>query len=529
MKIIDLKLLQFNDYLKINPFYRSQAAKALDISERQLIRYLNKWHSESFIDYTNGVGRGNHSYVQINMDIEQYFVNEIINNIYDLSIEDIEVINTYPFSPQSKNIINSLFNQAIHHVNVQENERKIMDYIYRIPEHISPIGLLDIAVSIIIFNTMDRLYELNEDGVTRSNIVAYDEWTNEGLMIHLYQDIYFSNGHLLFAENVAECLKLSQQHRTHQLSLQLIKEIEVINEFTLLLKMDSQQENIKYILSQPHMSIYKSLDEQCIGTGVYYVDQHTTESIVLKANSISHHAQPDVSEVILVSDLHKYQQYFDMAHLSYSEHEYFHKINFIIFNPSTSLDINQRSQLHNYFYQFMTHQYEEEGNLSKVLIQPIPLNNKVTCPHIKMLVIESFKNEQYKLYDYLKQQGFNIDMVETDFTTFLKTDVDDWDVDFIWLNEASPEIVLLYNLLATSKFSDWLLNDKQGQKTLKALETNPISEWQPINEYYYNYLNENVYLSILSHTSRRYFVEKEYKNLVINPYGVMLYDQLIHE
>ncbi|MCE4958067.1 LPXTG cell wall anchor domain-containing protein [Macrococcoides caseolyticum] len=279
MKNIDLKLLEFNHYLKTENFNRKRAAEVLGISERQFIRNINKWQDDGFLEYRNGRGRSNRSYLKLRLDIEQYYVNEIINNIDCLKIEDMDKINELPISVQSKSLIHTLLNQCIHQPKDNSGHYKILDYIYRIPEVIKPTEDMDVALSTIIFNTLDRLYEFDADGHLRSNIVAYDEWQEDGLLIHLYQNIHFSNGHLLFAENVVDCLKCLVEDMSI-VSMIDIQAIEVVSDFVLKIKMN-RSENIKFLLSKHHLSIYKDVDGKSIGTGPYVVAEHTNVKVVV--------------------------------------------------------------------------------------------------------------------------------------------------------------------------------------------------------------------------------------------------------
>ncbi|WP_414047256.1 helix-turn-helix domain-containing protein [Macrococcus equi] len=525
MKNIDLKLLEFNHYLKTEDFNRKRAAEVLGISERQLIRNINKWQDDGFLEYRNGRGRGNRSYLKLRLDIEQYYVNEIINNIDCLKIEDMDKINELPISVQSKSIIHTLLNQCIHQPKHNSGHYKILDYIYRIPELIKPTEDMDVALSTIIFNTMDRLYEFDADGHLRSNIVAYDEWQEDGLLIHLYQDIHFSNGHLVFAENVVDCLKCLVEDMSI-VSMIDIQTIEVVSDFVLKIKMN-RSENIKFLLSQPHLSIYKDVDGKSIGTGPYVVAEHTNDKVVLKHSSQSHRFTPDVNEVILINDMEKYQQYFDTNKLS--QFAIFHKINFIIFNPDTRLSLDDRKMILNAAHDFLINRNVEKEFQRVIKIEPYPCVERDTAVEIKMLVIESFKREQYFLYEYLVSLGFKVHKTEVTFETFLSRDIDEWDVDFIWLNEASPEVLFFYNLLSTSKFTKWLLNCDKSEEILKRFESTSVEDWSVINQEYQSYFKENARLSILSYGYRRYFVEKEYRNIIVNPYGVMLYDSLVHE
>lgn len=306
---IDEKLLLMNTYLKTQPFNRADIAQSLHITERQLTRLLKKWDEEGLINYEVGVGRGNNSDVTFLVNIEQAFLNMIIRNLPHYSIEEINQLMKLPLTSDSLKLLESAVDTLFYNqLSLIQNSHDVaVDCITKIPQYIHPLTQEE-GANVVIFNAMDRLYEEDEYGIVK-NLVAEDEWKGNILYIYLYRDIKFSNGQLLFASDVVNCLNNLMRHPAYKNRYQDVETIELINSFTLKVSMTKKTETIKQRLSCLEASIYKEREKRLIATGRYKVEHHDGSYIRLHYNDNVHHHLADLQDIYLVDSEQLIQEY----------------------------------------------------------------------------------------------------------------------------------------------------------------------------------------------------------------------------
>ncbi|MFC6293445.1 hypothetical protein BHU61_09950 [Macrococcus epidermidis] len=218
MQKVDEKVLRLYKHLQEHEFIRDDVASLLAITPRQLSRLLKQWEREGLLHYQVGVGRGVLSEIKFVKNIEHLFVAYVVNHIKEYTFEEIIGILSMPLHQVSKELIISVFNaQLVVHNDVGEAEEgaNYVDYIYRIPDDLDPLLHSDMSKDTIIYNIMDRLYEVNHDLHFTSNIVSHETLHDNKFTMYLHHDIVFSDGTLLSAQQVVDCL---ERFRTIQIT-----------------------------------------------------------------------------------------------------------------------------------------------------------------------------------------------------------------------------------------------------------------------------------------------------------------------
>jgi SgrR family transcriptional regulator len=314
MQFIDRKLVYLKDYLNKNAFSKRGVAEYLEVTERHLTRLLKQWNDSGVITYIQGRGRGNHSTVKFNMDIENIIINEYVKNIERYSIEDINEVLNLPISKTSKQFIKAsletrLFSKKF--IN-GENGETLVDYYPKLPdmyEMLNGIADCDFSFMTLVLNVTNRLYETDEDGKIINGIVRYDEWHDNTFIIYLRKDVQFYNGENICANMVAENLERILEQEYMRQFKKYILSISVLDPFKLAIKMTGRYEAIKYVLTRMESSIFLIRDEKLYTIGPYYIDHYDNDTIYLRQNPYYFGEKSDINYIEMTSNPTKYSQY----------------------------------------------------------------------------------------------------------------------------------------------------------------------------------------------------------------------------
>lgn len=523
MKTIDEKLLLLYKYLETHDFFREEVAEYIEITPRQLSRLINQWQDEGIIEYIGGIGRGNYSKIKFNIDIEQQFIMDIISNLNEYSIEEITRILSLPLNESSKRLIEGLFNNAIHTENAQLsmlNEQKdtvTVDYIYRFPDNLNPLQQTDTAVDTLLYNTMDRLYTIANDMSFNSKLVQYEVVDEGSITIYLYQDITFSNGKNLLAVDVVNCLKRLINHKWHKENLDYISDIELIDLFAFKIYFNANLDKLKFDLSCTFSSIYIQEFDSYIGTNTYKIESVTDSYIQLKARETTHHALPEINNIFLMKSYGSYESFIKDNHCEAID-KYAKMTKFVIVNPCfTQLDLKERQVLLHYIKKYYYPDYVDQ-----ILEQ-----YSITDKPIIMGIPDLTRHKLIPLFNYLKENGFNISSIELPFDHFIGQDNKDIACDFVILGHTHREEAYFYKLMNYTNMRQWFDCLPQMKMLKKAYCENPISKWIALEKEYSDYLTNNAYFIITKQKSRKFIVLNGQKNVEFNNDGIIIFGDIL--
>ena len=147
---------------------------------------------------------------------------------------------------------------------------------------IDPIFIKDIYSRRVISLVYDTLFTMDNKKIVPLLVKDY-KWKNEKeLYIKLKKDIYFHDGTLLTANDVKNSLNRLKNESLLNIFYSDISDIKVLNNNELIIKTNSPDKNLIFNLSHEISSIVKKGKDKLVGTGPFYVDKFTNNSLDLK-------------------------------------------------------------------------------------------------------------------------------------------------------------------------------------------------------------------------------------------------------
>lgn len=521
MKAHDEKLLILYKYLQNNEYSRDEVAEELEITPRQLTRLIKQWQEDDLIEYSVGVGRGNLSTFKFNVDVEQQFIMSVLSHLDTYSIEEITNILNLPLNESSKNLIKGLFNNA---VKIDEDIIPVemigkaitVDYIYRFPDDLNPLQPMDTALDALVYNTMDRLYEVDGSLEFKSHLIQHETIEDDSLTIFMFQDITFSNGKQLLAQDIKHCLDRLVNDKWYSNLLSYIEKVEVIDLFVLKITFDGHIDKLKFDLSSPYASIYLKEGADYIGTNVYSVNRVTKDYIVLQARHTTHHNLPEVQKVYLVNSYSNYKQFIEDKYHELLLHD-IKMIRFTIFNPYfTDLDYAERKQLLYYIQRFHQGAIDEH-------IESMPITQKP----IVMGMIDLTSHVLVPLFNYLKSVGFNMNKYHISYKDTLRDNTEALPIDFTLIGHSYIPEVYYYSLLNNTNIKTWFNYFDESKAFNRQITHKPIEEWAQAEQQFQSFLIDEAWYAENVKQLRNIIVLKGHKNVVFNNDGVILYGEII--
>ncbi|WP_262997344.1 SgrR family transcriptional regulator [Macrococcus capreoli] len=521
---IDEKLLIMYKYLQEHAFSREEVSKVLNITTRQLSRLMKQWESENLLEYQVGIGRGVFSEVTFNKDIEQLYVSYQIQQIGTLSFEEIEHILDLPLYNSSKALIESIYQQRLVAKNdnnqTDEDEATFIDFVYRIPEVLDPLLHSDVSQDVLLFNIMDRLYEVDNKLIFLSSLVSHEEVDDYGLTIYLHHDIKFSNGQILFAQNAVDCLNRLMKHPDHQYKFAMVKSIEVLNLFCFKIYYEGSIDYLKLMLSSAYASIYIQDDNKFLGTGAYKVYSTTENYITIKARTDSHHQTPDVGTVYLINNYEQYTRSFKYQQTEELSKGVVIQNGFMCFNPLfTKLDKKKRQLL----IELVTIFYKSFNNNQNVELKPTEIFDNE-------FVIGTFSEKnigQKKLYESLKKAGFNVKYKVVSFNDLIDGNIDGLQCDIFFLGHTYVEDLFYYTLMNNTNLRFWFLHFDVIKSLLDRFRVATINDWKEIEYRLKLFMEDEFWLHSLVLSFRKHIVPVNFKNVNLNNDGLIVYKHIV--
>lgn len=510
---VDERVYKLYVYLKDNPFNREEVSEFLEITPRQLSRLLNKWQEEEILDYSSGMGRGNASEVSFKINVESHFVNHLIHNIKTYDLQKLQEILQIPMSDSSRKLIKICIDESIFvKEKVQEDNHYHMEYLYHIPKCLDPLHPIDISLLTLLNNVADTLY-ISDKNELKSNIVIYDEWEGNNLIIHLYRNIRYSNGDILHASDVVHCIERLIDEKKNLGVYADILGVEVISASKLKIKLKKRKESIKWILSKVETSIYKVQNGQLIFTGPYKVDSVADDIMKIVYNPYYHHGTPDITSVIFVNDVKKYQKYYSRLSTREISLDESHNNDFLLFNPNTILSTDEREEIIYAIHCIMDGiKYEPRLIITKHFVLVSPKQSRIRN--------QSIMTRLNALFD-------TMEIIEISIEYYLEKHLDDLNADIILMSEVLRDNQYYYELLTSGKFIEWYYEPGISKNLLHVYNAKGADYWPYIEARYDNYMKENHLIVILDTYKKILHFPDNFENVMTDPYGIVYFNTIV--
>lgn len=507
---MDERLFKLDLYLKDHTFNRDEIADLFSVTTRQLTRLLNKWQDEGILTYNSGIGRGNTSEIIFNVDIEKEFITYLIRNIDQYTMEALQDIIDYPMDDDTRKAIKVCIEESLYGKTESDLSEYYVDYLYRMPRNIHPLESMDISLATVLLNIGDRLYHI-VDGEIHNHLVLFDEWQENELIIHLRRNIRFSNGDMLFAADVVDCIKGVVEKRQHSSMNQVIA-VEEIDHYKLKISFQERMDVIKLILSQEFATIYKVRDGDIYYTGPYVIESQDDDLIKLKLNPYYFGDTPDITQLLLINDNEKYMAYFENKDLMTKYTHQSFSFNFILFNPKSNITLDERLKIK---------QTLEAYNKDNT-IEITPFLN--TLKMVKLIGSKVSTEETFRL---IKRMCHSFEIVDMTLEDYIQTDISTLDVDAIYMNESVPEDYMYYDLLINGKYAEWYRAHAESQHFMYIYNHKHKAYWRIIEDKYKRYVERNCFMIEMERFYKSFHMPQNFENITTNPYGVINHRSII--
>lgn len=504
---VDEKLLKLYLFLQHNTFSREAVSDYLEISPRQLSRLLNKWSEDGFILFHSGMGRGNATQIDFLKNIEGEYINHLIRNLEDYDIQQLQSIMSLNMSENSKRILRLCIEEVLYsRREFSINTFNFVDYLYRIPNLVHPLEPLDVALITVLANVGDRLYTVSDNEISKK-LIVFDEWIGNDLIIHLYKDVHFSNGDLLFAADVAQVIRNLVEAKPDIPGLNDVIGVEVLDIFKLKITMRHRSDLIKFILCQDFASVYKLKAGKVLFTGPYYIHSQKPEVMKLKLNPYFTAKVPDITDVWLINDIKQYQEFVQHKGMKAEQTKDSHSMDFLLFNPDSNMTREERIRL---------------GRIVTGKEQP-----EMFVEKLSLLAIKNSRDTVDKTVTLLKKCVKHFEFIEVGITEYIEKSLNTFNVDAVMMNEAVPMDSKYFDLLLSEKFSTWMHQFKESENLLYIYRHKSIDYWQYAERNYEAFLVSQGYIAILGYFGKQILKMDSFKDYAVNAYGIVKYNSII--
>ncbi|WP_414047255.1 ABC transporter substrate-binding protein [Macrococcus equi] len=526
--MIDAKLLQLKHYLETPDIHNTtKLYDYLEVSPRHVSRLLNKWEELKFITFDDSAGRKTFDNIEILIDIERELMLDMIESNDNLTSIELQQLLNLPWSEDKLKTLHQFFRTHIHEKQQFVNS-SIMDYVYMIPERIHPLDLSDVVSVQVVSQVLQTLYTVDEFNKIDYQLVKYDEWQDNQLIIYLNRDIYFSDGQMLQSEHVKASLDQLIHHESYQANFHQILSIEVISDFKLIIHCKHVDESLKFYLSEAYSGIFREDHQKIIGTGPYRIEQLSNNEIILKQNLYAKRA-PLIDSVSLIKNSEKYFVYDTRKYYENKIIECSCGNEYLLFNPKNKLTVAQRKFIVGEVFTVFA-EMNQSNQVFKKWYYPIqtmtpPEFNKSVKVLVDEYTINVFKNVQKRLEPF----NITLELIHIRHQDLLTQSLSTMDIDCIWLAETYQQVqpYKLLNLLTHCKFKDWYQDDIEIYQFLELIKDKGINKTKNESEAIHQRLVEECLFNEAFSVVRTMTLPNEFKNIQVDPHGIIAFDKII--
>ncbi|AIY05498.1 ABC transporter, substrate-binding protein [Planococcus sp. PAMC 21323] len=283
---------------------QAQLADQLGLSSKQTARLLRKWAEEGWFTFTAGRGRGNSSYIQWHMHVEELYEQQMVQLIKEKSIETASKYLLFDWSPVVKQRLLHLLRSNFGYVQnrVDQIDKLIIPRKYPILT-LHPLYASDIHSANMVANVYSRLVTVDESGSVTPELAHSWDLTKNHVRLYLRKEIFFHDGSYLTAIDVANCLDRLRNDSSYADLWKPIESISTSGPHIIDISFPNGCSYCLQMLGMINASIYKETSQQTIGSGSFYVSENNEQKTTLHAFSNYFQQRPliDVVEFIQVS------------------------------------------------------------------------------------------------------------------------------------------------------------------------------------------------------------------------------------
>ncbi|MGV2876485.1 ABC transporter substrate-binding protein [Macrococcus capreoli] len=532
--MIDQRIIELEYYINhIDDFTLDDIAEKMLISRKQLGRLLKTWDEAGIIAYTPGRGRGNKVKIEMKRDVQTETVEEVYRNINNMSVKELQKLLQLPWRHHSFLNLQAIVNKKISEVE-KPDSYELIEWVRKIPELIHPAHINDYLGAQLSHQMFDTLYRVSSTGEIIRNLVSYDNWVDNALHIHLKKQVKFSDGTLLTTRDVKRSLEYCASEQSPFASLfTVIEQIEIINEYYLILNFSRRPKFFEYTLTQKYSAIYKQVDEKrLIGTGPYQLEDHQEDSLTIRYNLFYRGHLPDIEKIKYLNKLSEHNQFDsykkennDVLFITIGEE-------FLLFNPHKDLTTKQRAFLSAVFMEVAEEYVESDQsnarNREYPLTQPLEEEHKITRP---VKVVGNRYTQTF--YEALKHRLLSYDVqlliIDIEPIDYINKNLMTLDVDFIWMYENYHNLqpYKTLDLLKQCKFQEWYGHLTEGYKIVNDLEYKAHETQSNVGYQYFKKLNQKYLFVPVRKVKRKIYVAAHTKNVDALPYGIVNYIDVV--
>lgn len=504
-----IQLILFKDALsKTTNLSHKNLAQLFNLSSRHITRKLKDLEELGVIRYKVGLGRGNTSEIEFLIDIEEEFLKYFLTNISYFTPEELNEILELPLSSTTISIIRSSIHKELYEKNTKKKTVYI-DYLHRIPNFDNEMSIKDVSLQTITNNVGLRLFEKKGAGYS-SYLLKYYECNDQKCYMYLQKNVMFSNGSILVANDVVDCLNKYLKRKLSGAYKNFIKSVTVDGKFSFHFTYKGDFKIVQHILSDLGATIYKEFEGYRLSIGPYQVSEVNDNYVTLVKNKYFHQYSFDIDEVYLINNLEKYiENVNSLKKIDDPNHFNYH---FLYKNPNITVDSKKAKKLlkdiKDYYLNNDAIQDEEAIQLSITFIDDIP-------SHIQSLLI------------YLKSKNYNIEMHILNINDFINISVDDIHTDYIYFSELLLRDTYIFDLFTNSFLSKWCDTSYISETIVKKFFEQSHDNWKSFNDVIKKEREEKGNLILLTQEENKLIIPQNYDITEEFEYGIKNFSKLI--
>lgn len=533
--MIDQRIIELEHYINhIDDYTLDIIAEKMLISKKQLSRLLKQWDEEGLIEYTPGRGRGNKVKIEMKRDVQPELIDNLKEQITDMSVKDLQKVLQQPWHHES-----FLRLQSIVEHKINEDERtegnELIEWVRKMPQYMHPAHVHDYLGAQLSHQIFDTLYRVSLTGEIIRNLVSYDDWKDDDLHIHLKKQVKFSDGTLLTAREVKESLDYCCSEECPYAALfTVIEDIEIVNDFYLILHFNRRPKHFEYTLTQKYSAIYKRAGEHVlVGSGPYLVEGMTEDSLTIRYNLFYRGHLPDIERIKYLNKNSK-QNHFNNYKKDNSEVVYISiGEEFLLFNPHKDMTIRQREFISRIFMKTIeefTGQDDDNTFRSSGLdvISNLDDVHQITRP-LKVIATAETLMFYEAMQRHLLVYDIQLVILEMEPLDYINTHLMTIDADFVWMyeNYHSLQPFKTIDLLRQCKFQEWYRDLSEAYKILNDHQYRAKEKPSNVGYQYLKRLQQMYLYVPVRKVKRKIYVAEHTKNVDELPYGIVNYIDVI--
>ncbi|MFF2754393.1 ABC transporter substrate-binding protein [Psychrobacillus sp. NPDC058041] len=474
-------------------------AEILQLSTKQTVRYIQKWSSEGWLQYTSGRGRGNVSKLKWLKNVEAIFEEQVTKIIDEEPVELSSKYLIFDWSSDSKLRLMNKFRSKFGYVQTT-NDKLVIPRRYPFLT-IHPLEAADVNSASMVANVYNRLVTVDEQGIVLPELAHSWDITSTKVRIYLKKDIKFHDGSILTAEDVVLCLNKLRNYKQYQELWEPIQKIIVAAPLIIDLYYPSGCSYCLQLLGTMNASIYKENNGEVVGTGSFYIEDNNETKTTLVAFKEYFGERPllDVVEFVQVP------QDFDVVYRSSAQVESQSTFQvesdsgfgLVIMNSFRNSPI-QHKEVRDYLHYIIAKNRHKisnvdsrklpnhQGCLRESKINTLPMVKKPILSEPLVLKLTSYtENTSMWLKDILEEEGIPIITKWVSFKDTVSNNTENEEVDLFIHGEVfemNQNFSFFYFLLnGYSKLAYILKKDIRLNSYIKEYLYTPFEKWTSLN------------------------------------------------